>query len=141
MPLIIIGIGLILISVSASVVLLDQQGSELTASVSEPENCVVPEPVEFPTLELTLTDTENNPVSLTDHLGTVILINPPGQPGAPRVKPRCPISRSITIYIPMMDLSSSESIQERVWKGFLSFRKHSIFLFPFGSIKTKRHLE
>jgi hypothetical protein len=68
MPLIVIGIGLILISVSASVVLLDQQGSELTASVSEPYNCVVPGPIEFPAPELTLIDTDSNPVSLTDHL-------------------------------------------------------------------------
>ncbi len=74
-PFIVIGIGLILISVSASVVLLDQQGSELTPSVLEPFNCVVPEPVEFPAPELTLIDTENNPVSITDHLGTVVLIN------------------------------------------------------------------
>ena len=75
MPLIVIGIGLILISVSVSVLLLDQQGSELSASDSKPENYVVPEPVEFPAFELTLIDTENNTVSLTDHLGTVILIN------------------------------------------------------------------
>ena len=75
MPFIVIGIGLILISVSASVVLLDQQGSELTSSVSEPDNCVVPEPVEFPAPQLTLIDIENNPVSLSDHLGTVVLIN------------------------------------------------------------------
>ena len=75
MPFIVIGFGLILISVSASVVLLDQQGSELTPSVSEPDNCVVPAPVEFPAPELKLIDTENNPVSITDHLGTVVLIN------------------------------------------------------------------
>jgi len=75
MPLIVIGIGLILISVSASLVLLDQQDSDLTASVSTPHNCVIPEPVEFPAPQLTLIDIENNPVSLSDHLGTVVLIN------------------------------------------------------------------
>jgi len=75
MPLIIIGIGLILLSVSVSVVLLENLGAAPVPSAFESKNCVIPGSVEFPAPDLTLIDMNGAAVSLADHIGTVVLIN------------------------------------------------------------------
>lgn len=74
-PIIVIGIGLNLISVSSSVVLIEKQGSIWAPLGPETEICVVPRSVEFPAPELTLIDTEGASATHTDHIGTVVLAN------------------------------------------------------------------
>jgi thiol-disulfide isomerase/thioredoxin len=68
--MIMIGSGLILIGILLFFLL-----RSTTADAQSDEFSTIPVEVNYPAPELTLTDVSGNPVSLTDHLGKVILVN------------------------------------------------------------------
>jgi len=73
-PLVLIGSGLIVLAVL--VFMLLPKSSEAAKS-QEPASfsSVVPVPVDYPAPDLTLTDLQGNPVSLSDYAGQVALVN------------------------------------------------------------------
>ncbi len=68
LPLIILGIGLLLIAAAAYYLLPD-----ISASSSNLD--AIPVKVDYPAPELTLTNLQGNPVSLADYRGKVVLVN------------------------------------------------------------------
>ena len=68
LPLIVLGIGLILIAAAAYFLLPD-------ISVSSSTLDAIPVKVDYPAPELTLTNLEGNPASLADYRGKVVLVN------------------------------------------------------------------
>lgn len=68
LPLIVLGIGLILIAAAAYFLLPDISASSSTLDA-------IPVKVDYPAPELTLTNLEGNPASLADYRGKVVLVN------------------------------------------------------------------
>ena len=75
MPLILTGVGLLLIGVVSAAVILNTQKANSASDPASEEYSVTPVEVSYPAPELTLDDLEGNPVSLSDHLGSVVLVN------------------------------------------------------------------
>ena len=75
MPLILTGVGLLLIGVVSAAVILNAQKANSASDPTSEEYSVTPVEVSYPAPELTLNDLEGNPVSLSDHLGSVVLVN------------------------------------------------------------------
>lgn len=71
LPSLLIGVGLFLLGLAAFIVLPKPVGS----TEGEDEVSAIPVAVEFPVPELSLSDLQNNPVSLEDYRGMVVLVN------------------------------------------------------------------
>ena len=70
-----IGVGLLVIGVVAAVMIINLNKRENSAVASGNEYTVTPAEVNYPAPELTLNDIDGNTVSLSDHLGSVVLVN------------------------------------------------------------------
>jgi peroxiredoxin len=75
LPLALVGVGLILIGVVSAVIVLNLDRNEDSAAATSNEYSVTPSQVNYPAPELTLNDLDGNPVTLTDHLGSIVLVN------------------------------------------------------------------
>ncbi|HSQ16550.1 MAG TPA: TlpA disulfide reductase family protein [Anaerolineales bacterium] len=75
MPLILTGVGLLLIGVVSAAVILNTQKANSASDPASEEYSVTPVEVNYPAPELTLNDLEGTAVSLSDHLGSVVLVN------------------------------------------------------------------
>ncbi len=69
--LIVVGVGLVLLGIAAALLL--PKPKEYTANTDEPS--AIPVAVDYAAPDLTLTDLEGNPVSLSDYRGQVVLVN------------------------------------------------------------------
>ena len=75
-PLILIGIGLLLIGVVSAAWIINAVKAEgQTSSSSTEEFSVIPAAVEFPAPKLVLNDLNGETVALSDHIGKVVLVN------------------------------------------------------------------
>ena len=75
LPLALVGAGLILIGIVSAVIVLNLARNEDSTAATSNEYSVTPSQVNYPAPELTLNDLDGNPVSLTDHLGSIVLVN------------------------------------------------------------------
>ena len=74
LSLILIGSGLSILA-GLAFVLLPESGGESGSEVGGSTRSVVPIPVDYPAPELSLTDLQGAPVSLSEYLGQVVLVN------------------------------------------------------------------
>jgi peroxiredoxin len=75
LPLIIAGVGLLLIGIVSAAMILNLDEATGSSSTGSGEYSVTPSEVNFPAPELTLNDLDGNLVSLSDYLGSVVLVN------------------------------------------------------------------
>jgi cytochrome c biogenesis protein CcmG/thiol:disulfide interchange protein DsbE len=71
LAMVLIGVGLLVLGVVSWIAL----PKAASTNRSSGERSVIPVEVEFPAPELTLTDLQGNPVSLTGYLGHIVLVN------------------------------------------------------------------
>ncbi len=70
-----IGTGLLVIGLVAAAMIINLNKRENSAAASSNEYTVTPSEVNYPAPELTLNDINGNTVSISDHLGSVVLVN------------------------------------------------------------------
>lgn len=74
-PLIITGVGLLLIGIVSAAMIFNRDEATGSSSSGSGEYSVTPSQVNFPAPDLTLNDLDGNSISLSDHLGSVVLVN------------------------------------------------------------------
>jgi cytochrome c biogenesis protein CcmG/thiol:disulfide interchange protein DsbE len=76
LPLIMVGLGLLLLGIVTYVYLVNSWANDMTIDSNETDQfTVVPIEVNFPAPELTLNDLDGNLINLTDFLGSVVMVN------------------------------------------------------------------
>jgi peroxiredoxin len=75
LPLILVGAGLVVVGVVSAAMIGNYQQGGNSAATSAGEYSVTPSEVNFPAPELVLNDVDGNLVSLSDQLGSVVLVN------------------------------------------------------------------
>jgi len=75
LPLFLVGAGLVVIGVVSAAMIGNNAPDGDTASSSSGEYSVTPSEVNYPAPELALNDLDCNTVALSDHLGSVVLVN------------------------------------------------------------------
>ena len=74
-PLALIGVGLLVIGLVSIAMIINLNRSRNSAAAGASEYSVTPSEVNYPAPDLTLNDLDGNPISLSDHLGSVVLVN------------------------------------------------------------------
>jgi cytochrome c biogenesis protein CcmG/thiol:disulfide interchange protein DsbE len=76
LPLIMVGLGLLLLGIVTFVYLVNSWANDMTIDSNETDQfTVAPIEVNFPAPELTLNDLDGNLINLTDFLGSVVMVN------------------------------------------------------------------